>query len=186
MLVFSIIPVTPSRADLPDTIERILPSIVGIGTVQKTRRPSAKLTGTGFVVGDGRHVITNAHVIPEEIDTVSGLLGTETERTWNGTGSSTANRTRVSDENGDREYDMSSTSTILNVVHAVPRPGTWPLSGTITRNVTVVVISSDDTRTRTRTVVIEFNGTQFATITINNEVFTFDLETRTVVRDEEG
>jgi len=69
MLVISIAAVTPSRADLPDTIERALPSIVGIGTVQKTRSPSAKLVGTGFVVGDGRHVITNAHVIPEEIDT---------------------------------------------------------------------------------------------------------------------
>ena len=118
--------------------------------------------------------------------TVSGLLDTETERTWNGTGSSTANRTRVSDENGDREYDMSSTVTISNVVHAVPRQGTWPLEGTITRNVTVVVISGEDTKTRTRTVVTEFDGTQFATITINGEIFTFDLETRTVVRDEEG
>jgi hypothetical protein len=118
--------------------------------------------------------------------TVSGLFGSETQRTWNGTGSAATNRTRVSDENGDREYDMTSTSTILNVVHAVPRPGTWPLSGTITRNVTVVIISGEDTRTRTRTAVIEFNGTQFATITINGEIFTFDLETRTVVRDDEG
>ena len=56
-------------AALPDTIEHTLPSIVGVGTVQKTRRPPAKLAGTGFVVGDGRHVITNAHVIPEKIDT---------------------------------------------------------------------------------------------------------------------
>ncbi len=69
MLVISIAPVTPAHADLPDTIERTQPSIVGIGTVQKTRRPPAKLVGTGFVVGDGRHVITNAHVIPKEIDT---------------------------------------------------------------------------------------------------------------------
>jgi len=61
--------VTPSFADLPDTIERTLPSIVGIGTMQQTRRPPAMLVGTGFVVGDGRHVITNAHVIPEEINT---------------------------------------------------------------------------------------------------------------------
>lgn len=69
LLFFSLILlVNPCRADLPDTIERTLPSIVGIGTVQKTRRPPAKLTGTGFVVGDGRHVITNAHVIPEKID----------------------------------------------------------------------------------------------------------------------
>jgi serine protease Do len=56
-------------ADLPDVIEHTLPSIVGVGTVQKTRRPPAKLAGTGFVVGDGRHIITNAHVIPEKIDT---------------------------------------------------------------------------------------------------------------------
>ena len=56
-------------AALPDTIEHTLPSIVGVGTVEKTRRPPAKLAGTGFVVGDGRHVITNAHVIPEKIDT---------------------------------------------------------------------------------------------------------------------
>jgi S1-C subfamily serine protease len=27
------------------------------------------MAGTGFVVGDGRHVITNAHVIPKKIDT---------------------------------------------------------------------------------------------------------------------
>ena len=59
----------PSYGGLPDTIERAERSIVGVGTVQKTRRPPAKLSGTGFVVGDGRHVITNAHVIPDKIDT---------------------------------------------------------------------------------------------------------------------
>ena len=68
-LVIFITAVTPAHAGLPDTIEHTLPSIVGVGSVQKTRRPPAKLTGTGFVVGDGRHVITNAHVIPEEINT---------------------------------------------------------------------------------------------------------------------
>ena len=64
-----ILPVFPSYGGLPSTIEKIQPSIVGIGTVQKTRRPPAKMAGTGFVVGDGRHVITNAHVIPKKIDT---------------------------------------------------------------------------------------------------------------------
>ena len=68
-LAIFILPITPSHADLPDTIDRIQPGIVGIGSVQKTRRPPAKLVGTGFVVGDGRHVITNAHVIPKEINT---------------------------------------------------------------------------------------------------------------------
>jgi serine protease Do len=59
----------PCHAGLPDTIERVSSGIVGIGTVQKTRRPPVKLVGTGFVVGDGRHVITNSHVIPEKINT---------------------------------------------------------------------------------------------------------------------
>ena len=63
-----VLPVNQGYAALPDTIDHTLPSIVGVGTVQKTRRPPAKLAGTGFVVGDGRHVITNAHVIPEKID----------------------------------------------------------------------------------------------------------------------
>ncbi len=54
---------------LPDTIDRVKPAIVGIGTVQKTRRPPGILGGTGFVVADGNHVITNAHVIPEKLNT---------------------------------------------------------------------------------------------------------------------
>ena len=119
--------------------------------------------------------------------TVSGLFGTETERIWNGEGSSALNRTRHTDGNGDRVYNMSSTSTLEDVTIAVPRVGTWPLSGTITREVTVeVVMGLEDTRTRTRTVVIEFNGTQFASIKINGETFELDLATRKVVREGDG
>lgn len=50
------------------TIERIKPSIVGIATFQKTRSPATTYMGTGFVVGDGSLVVTNAHVVPEVID----------------------------------------------------------------------------------------------------------------------
>jgi S1-C subfamily serine protease len=53
---------------LPDVIEKIKPAVVGIGTFQKTRRPPAIFRGTGFVVADGLHVITNAHVVPEKTD----------------------------------------------------------------------------------------------------------------------
>jgi serine protease Do len=62
------LPATVSSADLPATIEKIKPSVIGIGTVQKTRRPPGNILGTGFVVGDGNHVITNRHVIPKKID----------------------------------------------------------------------------------------------------------------------
>ncbi len=114
--------------------------------------------------------------------TVSGLLGDETERTSNGTGSASVNRTHHSDENGDRVYDMSASTTITNVVIAVPRQGTWPLSGTIAREITVEVVRGlEDTRTRTRSVTVEFNGTQFVSITIDGETFTLDLATREIV-----
>jgi len=114
--------------------------------------------------------------------TVSGLGGTETARTWNGTGSADVNRTRTSDEHGDRVYDMSSTTSIQDVVIQVPRADTWPLSGTITRHVSVQVVQGlDDPRTRERTVMIEFNGTHLVPITINGVTHTLDLETRRIV-----
>ena len=54
--------------ELADTLSRVKPSIVGIGTFSASRSPSTLLVGTGFVVGHGLHVLTNAHVIPETID----------------------------------------------------------------------------------------------------------------------
>ena len=53
---------------LPDTIARVKASVVAIGTFQKTRRPPSVFRGTGFVIGDGLHVATNAHVLPAKLD----------------------------------------------------------------------------------------------------------------------
>ncbi len=55
-------------AQLVQTIERIKPSIVGVGTYQKMRAPSVNFLGTGFVVNDGLHVVTNSHVIPKNLN----------------------------------------------------------------------------------------------------------------------
>lgn len=55
----------PAVAGLPETLVLLKPGVVGVGTMQKTRSPSNKFNGTGFVVGDGHYVITNAHVIPD-------------------------------------------------------------------------------------------------------------------------
>ena len=46
------------------TIARVKPSIVAIGTYERTRSPPFEFRGTGFVVGDGSLVVTNAHVLP--------------------------------------------------------------------------------------------------------------------------
>lgn len=52
------------RAGLPEVIGRIKPSIVAVGTFNKLRSPAFRLRGTGFAVGDGLTVATNAHVVP--------------------------------------------------------------------------------------------------------------------------
>ena len=53
---------------LADTVAAVKPSIVAIGTYQKTRSPAIRFVGTGFVTGDGLSVVTNAHVVPELLD----------------------------------------------------------------------------------------------------------------------
>ncbi len=57
-----------ASADLPQTIEKIKASVVGVGTYQKTRSPAMNMLGTGFVVADGQYVVTNAHVKPPFLD----------------------------------------------------------------------------------------------------------------------
>lgn len=74
LLCGGLIVATPLWGDeLPRTIERLKPSIVGIGTHQKTRSPAVKFLGTGFAVEDGTVVLTGAHVVPE------GIEGNKTE-----------------------------------------------------------------------------------------------------------
>jgi S1-C subfamily serine protease len=49
--------------DFIDVVAGVKPSVVAIGTFQKVRNPAISFSGTGFVVGDGLTVITNAHVL---------------------------------------------------------------------------------------------------------------------------
>jgi len=55
--------VAANAAELADTIERIKPSIVVVGTYKKTNSPQFVMRGTGFIVGFGNLVATNAHVL---------------------------------------------------------------------------------------------------------------------------
>lgn len=69
MLLAGFFPAAPARAaELTQTIERVKPSIVAVGTFNKTRSPAAQFVGTGFAVGDGRHVVTNAHVVARPLE----------------------------------------------------------------------------------------------------------------------
>ncbi len=58
-----------AAAPLPDTVERVVRSIVVVGTYARLRQPPGDFRGTGFVVGDGRLVLTNAHVLPAALPT---------------------------------------------------------------------------------------------------------------------
>jgi S1-C subfamily serine protease len=49
---------------LAATVAAVKPSIVGIGTLQRTRSPPVQFLATGFVVGDGLSIITAAHAVP--------------------------------------------------------------------------------------------------------------------------
>ena len=53
---------------LSRTIATVKGSVVGVGTYLKTRSPATVFNGTGFIVEDGLSVITNAHVVPETMD----------------------------------------------------------------------------------------------------------------------
>lgn len=53
---------------IEDTVARIKPSIVAVGTYQRTRAPAFEFRGTGFIVGDGTLVATNAHVLPASVN----------------------------------------------------------------------------------------------------------------------
>lgn len=73
-LISVLLPASGWSASLPDVIDQVRSSIVGVGTAYPPRQPNRSggtvaYLATGFVVGNGRQVITNAHVIPAKLDT---------------------------------------------------------------------------------------------------------------------
>ena len=68
LLTASLLPATGAHADNSLTIERVKASVVAIGTFERTRTPQFQFLGTGFAVGDGTLIATNAHVLPKVLD----------------------------------------------------------------------------------------------------------------------
>jgi serine protease Do len=50
------------------TIERVKGSVVAVGTFERTRTPAFQFRATGFAVGDGSLIATNAHALPAVLD----------------------------------------------------------------------------------------------------------------------
>jgi hypothetical protein len=112
---------------------------------------------------------------------VTGLEGTETERTTNGTGEVDVERFREAGDAPERSYDMEGEIAFVDVVIPVRAEGVdpWPTSGTITRIYTVVRDGGDPV---VRTVVVVFDGTSTPPATVNGEPFELDLERRRASR----
>jgi serine protease Do len=60
-------PVVAATPDLTAVIPTVKRSVVGVGTYEPTRSPAIVFVGTGFVVGDGLDIVTNAHVVPDTV-----------------------------------------------------------------------------------------------------------------------
>lgn len=55
-------------ADVADTLARVKPGVVGVGTFNPTGSPRANLQGTGFAVLDGHYVVSCAHIFSKLLD----------------------------------------------------------------------------------------------------------------------
>ena len=53
---------------LVETVAKVKPSVVGIGVYSPMATISNRLDGSGFVVGNGKYVVTNEHVISAELE----------------------------------------------------------------------------------------------------------------------
>lgn len=60
-----------AQADLPDTVARIKPAIVVVGSFRATDSPRFRMRGTGFVVADGNQAVTNLHVLPDATENMA-------------------------------------------------------------------------------------------------------------------
>ncbi|GAW87652.1 hypothetical protein bplSymb_SCF12502P004 [Bathymodiolus platifrons methanotrophic gill symbiont] len=55
--------------ELSETLLKVKPGVVGVGTFLPSRSPRSIFLGTGFVIGNGQLIVTNAHVVAKKINT---------------------------------------------------------------------------------------------------------------------
>ncbi|MEO3691118.1 S1 family peptidase [Roseateles paludis] len=68
----AMLPAAAQAEGLPALVARVKPSIVLVGTLSATDAPRFQFRGTGFAVGDGRLIITSAHVLPDSLAAPAG------------------------------------------------------------------------------------------------------------------
>jgi len=65
---FSSIALAQQAQSLPESIKQIKPSVVSIAIYAPIESKTPQILGTGFVVGNGKYIVTNYHVVSKELD----------------------------------------------------------------------------------------------------------------------
>jgi len=68
VLCFSAISLAEQSQSLSESIKQIKPSVVGIAIYAPIESKAPQILGTGFVIGNGKYIATNYHVVSEELD----------------------------------------------------------------------------------------------------------------------
>ncbi|MDQ6717948.1 MAG: hypothetical protein M3Z17_06330 [Gemmatimonadota bacterium] len=115
--------------------------------------------------------------------TISGLLGVETTRRWDGVGISAdtnTHRTALT----TRTYAGKSVDSLKAIIYPQPRtPTGYPLSGSMVRIVKYLVTSTGhgtERRTVDRRIVVTYNGTSSAQVQAGSVTCTLHLDTHHV------
>ena len=96
--------VVANAADLlPGLIDKIKPSVLAVGYFNATASPRFGFSGSGFVVGDGKLLVTNAHVI--EAGGEVGINGSLVVHSNEGGGQGTIRHAEVVEL--DRSHDLA-------------------------------------------------------------------------------
>ena len=66
---------TVVQGDVADTLSNIKAGIIGVGSFHPTSSPRVNMMGTGFVVGDGKYVVSCSHIFTKTLDS-------EKKETW--------------------------------------------------------------------------------------------------------
>jgi hypothetical protein len=114
---------------------------------------------------------------------VSGLAGTETSRTWNGSGGDTLTSTLTDSTGTTQQFSIAGSVTAQSVVVPVGDGTHWPTSGTVTGQLTVKSTSgADNGKSYQLNGTITFNGTAEVPLVVNQTTFIVDLATGTAVQ----
>jgi S1-C subfamily serine protease len=103
--VLACMPMKARAEGLAAMVARVKPSIVLVGTLSPTDSPRFQFRGTGFAVGDGKHIITSAHVLPDLLaaPTTGGVRSHAIQVLRNGQWSAQTVRVKVS----NAMYDLA-------------------------------------------------------------------------------